>query len=70
MNGVAKFKLGLAQHLAGRLAGEQACQASGFLHEGFLEEFEQALGFGFLFGREGQIGHGAIPSGVNFRSID
>ena len=66
VNGVAELELGLAQHLAGRLAGEQACQAACLLEQGFLEEFEQALGFGFLFGREGKISHGAIPSEGEF----
>jgi hypothetical protein len=66
VNGIAELELGLAQHLAGRLAGEEACQATCLLEQGLLEEFKEALGFGFLLGREGKIGHGATPSEGEF----
>ena len=45
------------------LAGEQAGEVLGLGGEGGLEEFEEALGFGLLFGAEGGVGHGGPPGG-------
>jgi hypothetical protein len=66
VNGVAELELGLGHHRAGRLAGEQAWQAPCMLEQRFLEELEQALGFGFLFGRERKISPNATPSEDEF----
>jgi hypothetical protein len=58
---VTEFKLGATQLLAIRLAGQQTGEASGFVKEGLLEQLVEVLGFGFLLGGEGRVGHEGTP---------
>jgi hypothetical protein len=63
MDGAADLELGLAEQLGVGLAGQQAGEVLGRGGAGALPQVEQALGFGLLFGGQGDVGHGGPPGG-------
>src|SRR5262249_29167921 len=70
VDGVADLELGRAAAVGVVLAGAQPCELAGLVAEGPLHRLEEALGQGFLFGREWGVRHGTsvCERGTNFQS--
>jgi hypothetical protein len=68
MDPVAEFEFGGPQELGVRLGNEEASHLKDFLLSLLENQRRQALGFGFWFGGENDVGHEylAAGKGVNF----
>jgi hypothetical protein len=73
MNELAEFEFGAAEEVSVVLAGEASGEVTGFAEEGVVHQVEEALGMGFLLGRQRRVVHRSPrywEGGTSFRATD